>query len=202
MKVWKNKRIIKKKTTEELAKERLQEITRKEAINKTLENVGIVAGDIKKLMLCLLYKFRRNNIYYNLLVSIYLEDNTKEDFFNTCYIVAMSAEDKTDFKSAYKELKNMLETETATNRRQKQKQVFKTISFEELEEMPSNSHELLDVANAIDTAKVWQYINKHCTTKQVQALKKYVYNNEKIDTKQKRRITRSLETSDFRELLK
>lgn len=77
--------------------------------------LGIEEEGRQKAISCLLYRFKRCNPYYNMLVKIYLEDYTKKDFFNLCYMIAFE-NDVNDFKTMYKALQTELETETLVTR--------------------------------------------------------------------------------------
>lgn len=97
------------------------------------KSVGIETEEEQKAMSCLLYRFKRCNPYYNMLVTVYLEDNSRRDFFNACYMVYRSNE-VSDFKQMYKDLQHQLELETAITRKQKAKQVYKPLSLDEMRE--------------------------------------------------------------------
>ena len=107
------------KTKEEIAREEKEKYARRKAIKLKLRFADIDVSDSleemteeEKAMNCLLYRFKRCNNYYNLLYSVYLEDNSKQDFFNLCYIVTKEAKDKSNFKALYKNMQKELETET------------------------------------------------------------------------------------------
>ena len=119
----KSKRPIKKKDNSEYIKKLIG----------LYKSVGIETEEEQKAMSCLLYRFKRCNPYYNMLVTIYLEDNSRRDFFNACYMVYRSNE-VSDFKQMYKDLQYQLELETAITRKQKAKQVYKPLSLDEMRE--------------------------------------------------------------------
>ena len=166
-------------------------------------SLGIVAKDKQRAMSCLLYRFKRCNPYYNMLVTIYLEDNSKKDFFNMCYIIAHE-NDTEDFKTMYKELQAQLELETAVTRKQKAKQVYKPLSLEVLKENGTEGQTSGGIDNLIkelDLNILYMYLQEHCTTAQLKNLQSYLLEGEKIDTRSKKRIVEKLKNNDLRLLL-
>lgn len=175
-----------------------------EELRAYYKSLGIVAEDRQKAMSCLLYRFKRCNPYYNMLVTIYLEDYTRQDFFNMCYMI-VHENDYTDFKSMYKELQNQLETETLVTRKQKAKQVYKPLS---LDEMRANgieketTSEIENIEKQIDLDILYLFLKENCSDSQYKAIQEYLLEGKPFDTRQKKRIVNKLKTSDFELLLK
>lgn len=155
-------------------------------------------------MSCLLYRFKRCNPYYNMLVTIYLEDYSRQDFFNMCYMIAHE-NDYTDFKSMYRELQTQLELETLVTRKQKAKQVYKPLS---LDEMRANgiekeaTSEIENIEKQIDLDILYLFLKENCSDSQYKAIQEYLLEGKAFDTRQKNRIVNKLKTSDFELLLK
>lgn len=201
-----------RKTEDEIkkAQQRMDKIHRSIKIN--LASVGIKVAPFgeemteeEKAMNCLLYRFKRCNNYYNLLYTIYREDNSEVDFFNMCYMVLKEASDVTNFKDMYKALQKQLETETNVGRKQVQIQLFKKLSLENMKETGNepqdNRHLIEKVDNEIDRLLLWDYIVNNCTDAQVKTIKDYLYYNKKIDSRAKRRLKEKLDKIDFKILL-
>lgn len=199
-----NKRLArKKKTKEDLKKAEITKQMYYTQISKKYEEIGIIAEDIQKLMNCLLYRFKRKNIYYNLLHEIYLRDNTTQDFFNLCYIVAMELKDKTDFKTAYNNLKVELETETAVTRRRKQGQVFKVLHLSDMEELDLSYYDTsyTEIEKNADFNLLYAYLLQHLSKSQIKALDRYITSNKKIDSRTKRRILKNIDIDCIKKFL-
>lgn len=170
------------------------------------KSVGIDNKEHQKAMSCLLYRFKRCNPYYNMLVTLYLEDYSRQDFFNMCYMVTYS-NDATDFKSLYKELQLQLETELVVTRKQKAKQVYKELSInskdisDEYNYYLSTTNDIDHIDRKIDTDILYIYLKENCTKSQFDAIKLYLTENKPFDTRQKRRIIDKLKASDLKMLL-
>lgn len=193
----------KHKTEHDLLLDLLKKQERFEQIEGLYLSVGI-PKEYHKAMNSLYYRFKYNNVYYNKLVNIYLQDNTKQDFFNMCYMVALE-HDPDNFKEMWGELRVQLETETAVNRRQKQKQVYKVLSLDEMVE--NNIYTLIDCSSIdgllehIDLGIIYEYIENNLTPKQVETLRDYLSINKKMDSRAKKRIIAKLKNADFKKLL-
>lgn len=193
----------KHKTERDLLLDLLKKQERFEQIEGLYLSVGI-PKEYHKAMNSLYYRFKYNNVYYNKLVNIYLQDYTKQDFFNMCYMVALE-HTPDDFRLMWCELREQLETETAVNRRQKQKQAYKKLS---LDEMYSNGIELQATYGAIEEVQeqldlniIYNYICNNLTPKQVETLRDYLSTNKKMDSRAKKRIIAKLKNADFKKLL-
>lgn len=173
------------------------------ALYKTL---GIDKKEHQKAMSCLLYRFKRCNPYYNMLVTLYLTDYSRQDFFNMCYMITYSNDAK-DFKSLYKELQLQLETELVVTRKQKAKQVYKELSInskdikEEYNYYLTTTNDIERIDKKIDTDILYIYLKENCTKSQFDAIKLYLTENKPFDTRQKRRIIDKLKASDLKMLL-
>lgn len=166
--------------------------------------LGIVTEDRQKAMSCLLYRFRRCNPYYNMLVTIYLEDYTRQDFFNMCYMIAHE-NDASDFKTMYKALQTELETETLVTRRKKQAQVFTKLSIEELKQEgiePTTTRDIEHIEKLIDLDILYITLKNTCTRSQFGAIREYLEEGKPFDTRQKTRIKNKLYDNDLLKLLK
>ena len=175
-----------------------------EELRAYYKSLGIVAEDRQKAMSCLLYRFKRCNAYYNMLVTIYLEDYSRQDFFNMCYMIAHE-NDYTDFKSMYKDLQTQLELETLVTRKQKSKQVYKPLSLDEMRANGIEKETTSDIENIekqIDLDILYLFLKENCTTSQYKAIQEYLLEGKAFDTRQKNRIVNKLKTSDFELLLK
>ena len=170
------------------------------------KSMGIAKKEHQKAMSCLLYRFKRCNPYYNMLVTLYLEDYSRQDFFNMCYMITYS-NDATDFKSLYKELQIQLETELVVTRKQKAKQVYKELSInskdisDEYNYYLSTTNDIDHIDRKIDTDILYIYLKENCTKSQFDAIKLYLTENKPFDTRQKRRIIDKLKASDLKMLL-
>lgn len=193
----------KAKSDHELLEEYKATVARYKQIEGLYSSVGI-PKEYHKAFNSLYYRFKYNNVYYNKLVNIYLQDNTQKDFFNMCYMVVLE-NDPDNFKEMWHSLREQLETETAVNRRQKQKQAYKRLS---LDEMYANGFELQatygtidEIQKALDINIIYNYIRDNLTPKQVATLRDYLATNKKMDSRAKRRIIAKLKTTDFKKLL-
>lgn len=175
-----------------------------EELKALYNSLGMKKEEEQKAMSCLLYRFKRCNPYYNMLVTIYLEDYTKQDFFNMCYMIAHE-NDYTDFKVMYKELQAQLETETLVTRKQKAKQVYKPLS---LDEMRANgieketTRDIDHIEKKIDLDILYLFLKENCSASQYNAIQEYLTEGKVFDTRQKNRIVNKLKTSDLKLLLK
>lgn len=181
-----------------------------EAIKALYLSVGIVALEDQKAMSCLLYRFKRCNVYFNMLYQAFVEDNGKQAYFDLCYLVLKTIGDPEDFKEMYAMLKTELEQNTAINRRRVQGQYFSSLKVAsqdsdfDLSVMQADlkqAAQLDAVENALDLAIVYDYIINHCTKSQRQVIADYLSNNKKIDSRALRRIKSKLATPEFKNLL-
>ena len=175
-----------------------------EELKALYKSLGINKEDEQKAMSCLLYRFKRCNPYYNMLVTIYLEDYSRQDFFNMCYMIAHE-NDYTDFKSMYKDLQTQLELETAVTRKQKAKQVYKPLSLDEMRANGIEKETTRDIENIekqIDLDILYLFLKENCSDSQYKAIQAYLLDGKAFDTRQKNRIVNKLKTSDFELLLK
>lgn len=180
------------------------------AIKALYLSVGIVAPEDQKAMSCLLYRFKRCNVYFNMLYQAFIEDNGKQAYFDLCYLVLKTIGDPEDYKALYTMLKNELEQNTAINRRRVQGQYFSSLKVANqdsdfdlrvLQADPKQAAQLDAVENALDLAIVYDYIVNHCTKSQRQMIAEYLSNNKKIDSRALRRIKEKLATPEFKKLL-
>lgn len=181
-----------------------------EAIKALYLSVGIVAPEDQKAMSCLLYRFKRCNVYFNMLYQAFVEDNGKQAYFDLCYLVLKTIADPEDFKAMYSLLKEELEQNTAINRRRVQGQYFSSLKvasqdsefdLEVLQADGKQAAQLEAVENALDLTIVYDYIINHCTKSQRQVIASYLSNNKKIDSRALRRIKSKLATPEFKTLL-
>lgn len=181
-----------------------------EAIKALYSSVGIVAPEDQKAMSCLLYRFKRCNVYFNMLYQAFVEDNGKQAYFDLCYLVLKTIDDPDDFKEMYAMLKTELEQNTAINRRRVQGQYFSSLKvasqdsdfdLEVLQADLKQTAQLDAVENAIDLTIVYDYIINHCTKSQRRVIASYLSNNNKIDSRALRRIKSKLATPEFKNLL-
>lgn len=198
-----DRRYIRTKTEHDLLKLAEDQATRIAQIKSLYYSVGIIAEDECKLMSCLLFRFKYKNPYYNLLVNIFIEDNTYQAYFDLCWLLTREAENKSDFKTLYSNMQRELEEQTAVNRRQKQKQAYKKLSIEEMDkELVADDDEISKVEDDMDLLIILDYIETVCTASQKKALQEYLFRGKTMDNKQKKRIVRKLKTEDFKMLLK
>lgn len=181
-----------------------------EAIKALYSSVGIVAEDEQKAMSCLLYRFKRCNVYFNMLYQAFVEDNGKQAYFDLCYLVLKTIGNPEDFKEMYAMLKTELEQNTAINRRRVQGQYFSSLKvasqasdfdLEQTQADIKQAAQLNAVENAMDLSLVYDYIINHCTKSQRQVIASYLSNNKKIDSRALRRIKSKLATPEFKNLL-
>lgn len=193
----------KEKSNHELLEEYRATVARYKQIEDLYFSVGI-PKEYHKAFNSLYYRFKYNNVYYNKLVNIYLQDNTQRDFFNMCYMVVLE-NDPDNFKEMWQCLRVQLETETAVNRRQKQKQAYKKLSLDELYdngvELKATYGTIEEIQKAFDVNIIYNYIRDNLTPKQVATLRDYLSTNKKIDSRAKKRIIAKLKTTDFKKLL-
>lgn len=193
----------KEKSDQELLEEYKATVARYKQIEDLYFSVGI-PKEYYKAFNSLYYRFKYNNVYYNKLVNIYLQDNTQKDFFNMCYMVVLE-NDPDNFKEMWHNLREQLETETAVNRRQKQKQAYKKLSLDELYdngvELKAEYGSIEEIQKALDINIIYNYIRDNLTPKQVATLRDYLSTNKKMDSRTKRRIIAKLKTTDFKRLL-
>lgn len=193
----------KERTTDELLEEYQSTIARYKQIEGLYKSVGIPKNYFKAFN-SLYYRFKYNNVYYNKLVNIYLQDNTMQDFFNMCYMVALEHSCE-DFKEMWRALREQLETETAVNRRQKQKQSYKVLSLDEMYlngvELQATRGTIEEIQEQLDLNIIYEYISKHLTSHQLETLQRYLLDKKKIDSRAKKRIIEKLKTTDFKKLL-
>lgn len=203
MHIYYAKKQKRKKTKEELRAEELRSQLRINQIKSKYKSVGIYSKRRQKALSCLLYRFKKCNPYYSMLVEIYLRDNTKEDFFNMCYMIAYE-NDPEDFKTMYMELQKQIEIETAVTRKVKAKQVYKPLSIEEMRENGKEvqADSIIDkLEKELDLVILFDYLENHASKSQVKAIKEYLETGKKIDSRQKRRIKERLDNIDFKLLL-
>lgn len=205
-----HKKLTHKKSDAELLQEAITQSNNIEAIKALYLSVGIVASDEQKAMSCLLYRFKRCNVYFNMLYQAFVEDNGKQAYFDLCYLILKTIGDPEDFKEMYAMLKTELEQNTAINRRRVQGQYFSSLKvasqdsefdLEVLQADFKQTEQLNAVENAIDLTIVYDYIINHCTKSQRQMIASYLSNNKKIDSKALRRIKSKLATPEFKNLL-
>ena len=205
-----HKKLTHKKSDAELLQDALTQSNNIEAIKALYSSVGIVAPDEQKAMNCLLYRFKRCNVYFNMLYQAFVEDNGKQAYFDLCYLVLKTIGDPNDFKEMYAMLKTELEQNTAINRRRVQGQYFSSLKvasqdsefdLEVLQADQKQAAQLDAVENALDLAIVYDYIVNHCTKSQRKVIASYLSNNKKIDSRALRRIKSKLATPEFKNLL-
>lgn len=206
-----HKKLTHKKSDAELLQEALTQSNNIEAIKALYSSVGIVAPEDQKTMSCLLYRFKRCNVYFNMLYQAFVEDNGKQAYFDLCYLVLKTIGDPEDFKEMYAMLKTELEQNTAINRRRVQGQYFSSLrvtpvqnSDFDLSVMQADlkqAAQLDAVENALDLSLVYDYIINHCTKSQRKVIASYLSNNKKIDSRALRRIKDKLATPEFKKLL-
>ena len=181
-----------------------------EAIKALYSSVGIVALDEQKAMSCLLYRFKRCNVYFNMLYQAFIEDNGKQAYFDLCYLVLKTVDEPENYKALYTMLKTELEQNTAINRRRVQGQYFSSLKVAnqdsefDLSVMQADlkqAAQLEAVENALDLAIVYDYIVNHCTKSQRKVIASYLSDSKKIDSRALRRIKSKLATPEFRKLL-
>lgn len=202
MRVYYVKKAIKHKTKAELKAEEKQKKRRIEQLKGLYLSVGIKSRARQKDISCLLYRFKKCNPYYNLLYEIYMRDNTWTDFFNMCYMVAYENEPN-DFKQMYHDLQIQIETETVVTRKQKAKQVYRPLSISDLKkDIPKTDENLLKIEENIDLMFLYDFISKTISKKQLEALRAWLNDGTKIDSRQRRRIIDKLKASDISLLLR
>lgn len=205
-----HKTLTHKKSDAELLQEALTQSNNIDAIKALYLSVGIVAPEDQKAMSCLLYRFKRCNVYFNMLYQAFVEDNGKQAYFDLCYLVLKTIGDPEDFKEMYAMLKTELEQNTAINRRRVQGQYFSSLkvvnqdSDFDLEVMQADlkqAAQLDAVENALDLAIVYDYIVNHCTKSQRKVIASFLSDGKKIDSRALRRIKEKLATPEFKKLL-
>ena len=205
-----HKKLTHKKSDAELMKKALTQSNNIDAIKALYLSVGIVAPEDQKAMSCLLYRFKRCNVYFNMLYQAFVEDNGKQAYFDLCYLVLKTIGDPEDFKEMYAMLKTELEQNTAINRRRVQGQYFSSLKVANqdsdfdlrvLQADPKQVAQLDAVENAIDLTIIYDYIINHCTKSQRRMIAEYLSNNKKIDSRALCRIKSKLATPEFKELL-
>lgn len=205
-----HKKLTHKKSDAELLQDALTQSNNIDAIKALYSSVGIVAPEDQKAMSCLLYRFKRCNVYFNMLYQAFVEDNGKQAYFDLCYLVLKTIGDSEDYKALYTMLKNELEQNTAINRRRVQGQYFSSLKVAsqdsdfDLEVMQADlkqTAQLDAVENAIDLTIVYDYIINHCTKSQRQVIASYLNDGKKIDSRALRRIKSKLATPEFKKLL-
>lgn len=202
MRVYYVKKAIKHKTKAQLKAEEEQKKRRIAQLKGLYLSVGIKSRARQKDMSCLLYRFKKCNPYYNLLYTVYRRDNTWQDYFNLCYMVAYENEPN-DFKAMYHDLQIQIETETVVTRKQKAKQVYKPLSIEELKkDIPESDEDLLKIEENIDLMVLYDFIEKTISKRQMEALKAWLADGTKIDSRQRKRIIERLRNSDISLLLR
>lgn len=202
MHVYYVKKAIKRKTKAQLRREEEKRKERIAQLKSLYLSVGIKSRARQKAMSCLLYRFKKCNPYYNLLYTIYMRDNTFEDYFNMCYMVAYENEPN-DFKQMYHDLQVQIETETVVTRKQKAKQVYKPLSINDLKKDISNNDEnLLKIEENIDLMVLYDFISKTISKRQMEALRAWLDDGTKIDSRQRKRILEKLKNSDISLLLR
>lgn len=202
MRVYYVKKAIKHKTKAEIRTEEEQKKRRIEQLKGLYLSVGIKSKARQKDMSCLLYRFKKCNPYYALLYEIYMRDNTWTDFFNMCYMVAFENEPN-DFKNMYHDLQVQIETETVVTRKQKAQQVYKPLSIEELKrDVPISDENLSKTEENIDLMFLYDFISKNVSKRQMEALRAWLNDGTKIDSRQRKRIIDKLKDSDISLLLK
>lgn len=202
MRVYYVKKAIKRKTKAEIRTEEEQRKRRIEQLKGLYLSVGIKSKARQKDMSCLLYRFKKCNPYYALLYEIYLRDNTWTDFFNMCYMVAFENEPN-DFKQMYHDLQVQIETETVVTRKQKAQQVYRPLAISELKkDIPKSDENLSKIEENIDLMFLYDFISKNVSKRQMEALRAWLNDGTKIDSRQRRRIIEKLKSSDISLLLK
>lgn len=202
MRVYYVKKAIKHKTKAQIKTEEKKRKERIAQLKGLYLSVGIKSRARQKDMSCLLYRFKKCNPYYNLLYEIYMRDNTWTDFFNMCYMVAFENEPN-DFKNMYHDLQVQIETETVVTRKQKAKQVYKPLSISELKkDIPKRDENLSKIEENIDLMVLYDFISKTISEKQLEALRAWLDNGTKIDSRQRKRILEKLKNSDISLLLR
>lgn len=202
MRVYYVKKAIKRKTKAQLRREEEKRKERIAQLKGLYLSVGIKSRARQKDMSCLLYRFKKCNPYYNLLYEIYMRDNTFEDFFNMCYMVAYENEPN-DFKKMYHDLQVQIETETVVTRKQKAKQVYKPLSINDLKkDIAKTDEDLLKIEENIDLMVLYDFISKTVSRRQMEALRAWLDNGTKIDSRQRKRILEKLRNSDISLLLR
>ena len=202
MRVYYVKKAIKHKTKAEIRTEEEQRKRRIEQLKGLYLSVGIKSKARQKDMSCLLYRFKKCNPYYALLYEVYMRDNTWTDFFNMCYMVAFENEPN-DFKQMYHDLQVQIETETVVTRKQKAQQVYKPLSIEELKrDVPISDENLSKTEENIDLMVLYDFIEKTISKRQMEALKAWLDDGTKIDSRQRKRILEKLKNSDIALLLR
>lgn len=202
MHVYYVKKAIKRKTKAQIKTEEKKRKERIAQLKSLYLSVGIKSRARQKDMSCLLYRFKKCNPYYNLLYEIYMRDNTWTDFFNMCYMVAFENEPN-DFKNMYHDLQVQIETETVVTRKQKAKQVYKPLSINDLKKDIAKSDENLSkIEENIDLMVLYDFISKTISEKQLEALRAWLDNGTKIDSRQRKRILEKLKNSDISLLLR
>lgn len=202
MRVYYVKKAIKRKTKAEIRTEEEQRKRRIEQLKGLYLSVGIKSKARQKDMSCLLYRFKKCNPYYSLLYEVYMRDNTWTDFFNMCYMVAFENEPN-DFKNMYHDLQVQIETETVVTRKQKAQQVYRPLSIEELKrDVPISDENLAKTEENIDLMVLYDFISKNVSKRQMEALKAWLDDGTKIDSRQRKRIIEKLKSSDISLLLK
>lgn len=205
-----HKKLTHKKSDAELLQEALTQSNNIDAIKALYLSVGIVAPEDQKAMSCLLYRFKRCNVYFNMLYQAFVEDNGKQAFFDLCYLVLKTIDNPEDFKAMYSLLKTELEQNTAINRRRVQGQYFSSLKvasqdsdfdLEVLQADPKQAAQLNAVENALDLAIVYDYIVNHCTKNQRKVIASFLSDGKKIDSRALRRIKEKLATPEFKRLL-
>lgn len=205
-----HKKLTHKKSDAELLQEALTQTNNIDAIKALYLSVGIVAPEDQKAMSCLLYRFKRCNVYFNMLYQAFIEDNGKQAYFDLCYLVLKTIGDPEDFKEMYAMLKTELEQNTAINRRRVQGQYFSSLKvasqdsdfdLEVLQADPKQAAQLNAVENALDLAIVYDYIVNHCTKNQRKVIASFLSDGKKIDSRALRRIKEKLATPEFKRLL-
>lgn len=205
-----HKKLTHKKSDAELLQETLTQSNNIDAIKALYLSVGIVAPEDQKAMSCLLYRFKRCNVYFNMLYQAFIEDNGKQAYFDLCYLVLKTIGDPEDFKEMYAMLKTELEQNTAINRRRVQGQYFSSLKvasqdsdfdLEVLQADPKQAAQLNAVENALDLAIVYDYIVNHCTKNQRKVIASFLSDGKKIDSRALRRIKEKLATPEFKRLL-
>lgn len=202
MRVYYVKKAIKHKTKAEIRTEEEQRKRRIEQLKGLYLSVGIKSKARQKDMSCLLYRFKKCNPYYALLYEVYMRDNTWTDFFNMCYMVAFENEPN-DFKNMYHDLQVQIETETVVTRKQKAQQVYKPLSIEELKrDVPISDENLSKTEENIDLMVLYDFIEKTISKRQMEALRAWLDDGTKIDSRQRKRILEKLKNSDIALLLR
>lgn len=202
MRVYYVKKAIKRKTKAQLKAEEEKRRERIAQLKGLYLSVGIKSRARQKDMSCLLYRFKKCNPYYNLLYTVYRRDNSWQDYFNLCYMVAFSNE-VNDFKKMYHDLQIQIETETVVTRKQKAKQVYKPLSINDLKrDIAKNDEDLLKIEENIDLMVLYDFISKTISKRQLEALRAWLDNGTKIDSRQRKRILEKLKNSDISLLLR